>query len=482
MRKGNAERRRRGSITVLLSLLMLTILSLLGAALSSARIAAGRVALSCALEEGLYSGFSQYDRKLYDQFGLFFIDGGAGRESFQPGFYLDEIKDYADYIVHPAKSSGGLSGRDVLKFGRLHASIDGYILATDEKGSPYVRQVCRLMEKRTGTEALKGMQKKLEGSFSGEGCAMLQPRARMYFTDVKKAISISEETKTEITVPEDFQNPLPVLEQLKTMGILSLVLPTNRPLSEAAMGEVSWLDQRDLQGGMNLFPKAYRHPLKKIMLIQYASDFFSCFTQEKAPEGIQYRREALIAGKDSDSENLEAVVKKIMHMREVVNFGYLLHSPVRCAEADEVALFIATLLLQPETAPAISATLKALWAYAESLLDVRQLLKGGKVPFLKDDKNWQLSVTGLVDIMEKLNDDQVMEGEGLDYTDYLKFLMLKEKEVTLVMRMMTMTEYAIRKSGEESFRMNNCIDALSVEISGKTGGKELSIERSYCYE
>ena len=61
---------KRGSMTATLGLVMLVILSLLAATLRSARIAAGRVALASGTEQGLYSLFAEYDRTLFEEYGL----------------------------------------------------------------------------------------------------------------------------------------------------------------------------------------------------------------------------------------------------------------------------------------------------------------------------------------------------------------------------------------------------------------------------
>lgn len=58
-------------------------------------------------------------------------------------------------------------------------------------------------------------------------------------------------------------------------------------------------------------------------------------------------------------------------------------------------------------------------AYGESLLDVRILLSGGKIPLLKDAASWKLSfetLGSLGNLLERVDGSEAEE--GLSYTDY----------------------------------------------------------------
>lgn len=93
---------------------------------------------------------------------------------------------------------------------------------------------------------------------------------------------------------------------------------------------------------------------------------------------------------------------------------YLCGSPARCAEADEMALIISTILFIPEAYALVSFVLKICWAYGESILDIRELLDGGKIPLLKDDTSWQLSLNSLSGLLIQ-GDEERHSSEGLDY-------------------------------------------------------------------
>ena len=462
----------QASITLMLSLLLLVLLSILGTAFYSARIAAARVAMVCGLEQGLYSTFAQYDRELFGKYGLLFADGGYGAQNLRLSFLLDQTEEYADYIVHPAK--GALSaGKDIVGIGSLSGSITGYVLASDQEGAAYVRQVCELMEKKAGPDLIALGWEELQQLSDGKD---RQKKEKESYQEPEK-----DEEIEPAEVPPDFQNPIPGLKKLKQQDLLTLVIPSDRTVSGAEMDDAEWIDRREVQLGMNMVPESWRGGLEKAMLIQYAGDFFPNFVNGEREKGLQYRLEAILSGQNSDRENLRRAVTKIQEIRQISNLLYLMADPEKSAEADQAGLFIATLVTQPELAPVMSFLLKNLWAYAEGIADVRCLLSGGKVPMVKDDRSWHLSLGQLADPAAGL-DGAEDKGSGLDYQTYLKILMAAESSEKMAAGMMTMTEYGMRAETEPCFRMDNMVDALSVELTAPLGQRTLSVERSYCYE
>ena len=71
----------KGSMTCTMCLLLLVLLSLLGACIRSSRVSAGRVQAVNAMDTAIYSLFAQYDRDLLKDYHLFFLDGGYGENS-----------------------------------------------------------------------------------------------------------------------------------------------------------------------------------------------------------------------------------------------------------------------------------------------------------------------------------------------------------------------------------------------------------------
>ena len=67
----------------------------------------------------------------------------------------------------------------------------------------------------------------------------------------------------------------------------------------------------------------------------------------------------------------------------------------------------------------VSLALQAAWAFGESLMDVRQLLAGGKVPLVKTGATWMVSINQLAKLTELLKNGKSVEQKGMTYHEYL---------------------------------------------------------------
>lgn len=76
-----------------------------------------------------------------------------------------------------------------------------------------------------------------------------------------------------------------------------------------------------------------------------------------------------------DRENLKKTLQEILLLREAVNAAFLFGSSLK-AEAETAAGVIAILLGLPEIKDLAATVILFAWAYAESVKDVRILLRG----------------------------------------------------------------------------------------------------------
>ena len=141
---------KRGSITLQLCLVLGIILSLVLYSIRSVRIAEGRVLISSAAEQGLYSLFAQYDRDLWEDYGLLFLDGGYSGRDLQLGALCREVEEAAGYIVDPGKDSILAAGKGLSGLELTGCEPTGYLLATDNGGAAFQRQVGRVMKDTLG--------------------------------------------------------------------------------------------------------------------------------------------------------------------------------------------------------------------------------------------------------------------------------------------------------------------------------------------
>ena len=493
---------RKGSITIYLSLVLAVLLSLVFAGLNSARLAAGRVVLASGLEQGLYSLFAGYDRELFESYGLLFLNGGFGNPDLQLGQLVQEVSESAEYILCPQK--GTFRQGDLLGITLEDSELTGYTLATDNGGAAFRRQVCQTMLARLGAVGVQALTETIQERLNlvqrqeQTNGQIDEEKAQQEYEEQKKIAAEQAESQTAedttgeteqnaeagqpVEVPEDFENPIEVIQKIQKMGILALALPDVTRLSGFSADEKDLLSGRELQKGMGVIAAAETGITDKILLQEYLVEFFPCYTSESPGDGLQYQVEYAIGGRKDDIENLKSVLYRLLAIREASNMVYLMASPARGAEADAMALTIGTILLIPEAAPIISLLLKLCWSFGESILDIRELLSGGKVPLLKDDASWQLSLSNLSKLLE-IDHSEQKSGSGLDYQWYLRILLLMESEEKVTNALMDLTEYNMRiYKGRSNFRLDSCIDAAEIKLTAGIQNHSFSITRSYGYD
>ena len=155
---------------------------------------------------------------------------------------------------------------------------------------------------------------------------------------------------------------------------------------------------------------------------------------------------------------MKNVAKRLLALREGANFLYLASDPARKAEADALAALITGAVPVPGLQVATSYALLLVWAYGESLLDLRSLFAGGKVPVWKNGASWRLDLQKIPSILEQLESPSGMDGSGLDYEGYLQILFTMGKQSAYSMRALDLLEGVIRKNTDNiKFRVDQAI-------------------------
>ena len=82
-------------------------------------------------------------------------------------------------------------------------------------------------------------------------------------------------------------------------------------------------------------------------------------------------------------------------LRFAPNYVFLQADSAKKAEAEALAATLCTLLAVPAIIDAAAQMILLAWAYGESVVDIRSLLKGNKVPLVKTGESWQLQLAGV---------------------------------------------------------------------------------------
>lgn len=91
-------------------------------------------------------------------------------------------------------------------------------------------------------------------------------------------------------VPPDFENPIEVIQKVRKMGILGLVISDISDLSGYTLGNEELLEDRELQQGMGVVSETKTGLGEKLLLLEYLSEFFPCYTSGEQREGLQFIR------------------------------------------------------------------------------------------------------------------------------------------------------------------------------------------------
>ena len=101
--------RKKGSVTVFLTLILSLLLSLICASIESVRMASARTQILNGMDIGLYSLFGQYDKELLTDYDLFALDGSRGGGQLDLAAVCDELEVYMNHLNEKLNSSCGLS-------------------------------------------------------------------------------------------------------------------------------------------------------------------------------------------------------------------------------------------------------------------------------------------------------------------------------------------------------------------------------------
>lgn len=197
--------------------------------------------------------------------------------------------------------------------------------------------------------------------------------------------------------------------------------------------------------------------IDQILLQQYLLTYFSSYVKGKENHGLSYEIEYLIGGQASDIENLKVVTDSMLLIRQAANMLYIFSDSAKVEEANAVATVLTA--TAPELYELVRVAVLAAWAYGESILDVRGLLQGKRIPLLKSAENWTLQLSQIGELAEGTYTAKESE-MGLSYGDYLGILLLMTPKDKISMRAMDMQELTIRSiSGNSEF----CMDHLMVQ-------------------
>lgn len=506
--------RKKGAITVFLSLISVLFLSLLCTAVESARVQGCRAKAAAVLDMGMFSVMGEFERELLEKYDVFFLDGAAGSGSYSEDQINSTLKSYMEYNADPNKGEW-IARFDPFAMQVTDARITGVGLATDDDGAAFYQQAVRFMRENLATEVVQiwlerirqgEEMKKAEDSYKNQESTVseqlqkLEEQQKQLEEQQKEENAQENGAETKVFYPPatvEKTNPLDVIKKIKNEGILGLVLKDRSQVSAKKL-DSDRVSKRKCRKGTLPVKKEYGGLIDNLIFQQYLFERFALFTDKDKEGALDYALEYILCGKESDEKNLTSVVHRLLLLREGVNFLYLSLDEASMAAAQGLAAGLVGWMPVPGISTATAYALLLAWAYGESLLDVRTLLAGGKAPLKKSADTWKLGLSSLAGILTELERVDGSEGTGLTYADHLQILFTLGSSKKYAMRALDLIEGYMRgRPATEAFRMDNAVFQIAaaadfyipqqfLRVSGAflrtgTADTELQVSGSFAY-
>lgn len=220
---------------------------------------------------------------------------------------------------------------------------------------------------------------------------------------------------------------------------------------------------------------------------------------------LDYETEYILCGGKSDKDNLCEVITKLSHIREGANLLYLITDSQKKNECFTLAVQILGYTGNMVLIKAAQYLIMTLWAYAESIVELRGLYSGESISIIKNAGDWETDINGLINLgrenissgsvqwlkiagknrkgIVQPDDKETDEILSLDYAGYLRILLLMQNGTTRNARVMSAMELVMVALGHNDFRMKDYIYEAdgTATFAYVKNGQQYTQKLSYSY-
>ena len=348
-----------GSITVFLTMLFLLFFSLIGVAFENVRVLSCEGYLRMSAHSAAMTVFGNYNRELYEDYGIFAYGGYDGKTVED---LADDVLEILSENIQYAPDNAKISYGNLYRIKELSIFVDNARVLTEPdvflgqieaylKSNAIEDITDTLLNQTSKASKVNGIQDKL---------SLTKDYEDGKFEDVKEEGENTKGTNTNEKTPESNVsvedtsggNPLEVFTDMMRDGVLNLVCNVGT-LSDGIVEErdgvaetkssTTAVDLRKekgaadhlenmIQGTEKITKEHWEREKKtpkgidKVKYICYGNEQFSCYTEDKK-RTTKYGREYLIAGKRKEKDNLSQVVNQLIGIRLLLNFVSIVADP-----------------------------------------------------------------------------------------------------------------------------------------------------------
>lgn len=454
---------KKASITVFLTLLLLLSASFFFALLETARIKGLGTKADIVSDAALESVFAEYQKEIYENYGLLMLDCAYGSGNFA-------IENVEKRLQEKNLNNLKQSEKEFYGINLTECKIPGYQLLTDDGGKVFRHLAAQTAKREALVQEVDDFAEEIQQK---ETLEQENGTVEERLEEANKTIEEVEQAKqaenTEEKVgdisaqkpQEEVKNPIEDANQWKKSAVLSLVVRDESQLSNKAIALEHTLEHRQKETG-NL--PAQGAILEELWFVKYLETHMGSYRQISSNHALDYEWEYILNGESSDRDNLKETVKSLIMIREIANMGYLIQDQQKCIEAEELAVALMGWSMNPPVVAATKWGILAAWAYSESILDVRALLEGRRIAWMKNAEQWTTGINQTGEAVDGFAMAKDCEN-GWDYLKYLQFLICMKRDNAVNYRSMDIIEVNINSMYGKSIQMDHMMTGCESKVS-----------------
>ena len=453
---------KKASITVFLTLLLLLSASFFFALLETARLKGLGTKADIVSDAALESVFAEYQKEIYENYGLLMLDCAYGSGNFA-------IENVEKRLQEKNLNNLKQSEKELYGINLTECKMTGYQLLTDDGGNVFRHLAARTAKREALVQEVDDFAEEIQQKESLEQeNGTVEERLEEANKTIEEVEQAKQAENTEEKVgdisaqkpQEEVKNHVEDANQWKKSAVLSLVVRDESQLSNKAIALEHTLEHRQKETGNQ------GAILEELWFVKYLETHMGSYQQISSNHALDYEWEYILNGESSDRDNLKETVKSLIMIREIANMGYLIQDQQKCIEAEELAVALMGWSMNPPVVDATKWGILAAWAYSESILDVRALLEGRRIAWIKNAEQWTTGINQTGEAVDGFAMAKDCEN-GWDYLKYLQFLICMKKDSAVNYRSMDIIEVntnaMYRKSIQMDHMMTGCESRVSYE-------------------
>lgn len=448
-----------GTVTLFLCLIFTIMLSFIMIVLESSRIHLIKAYTEGISHIALESAAGYFSLPLFKNYGIFAVNA--------PDSSLTSLLE--KYINDNISPSANLTG-SWYNFSKINSYIckpDKIYHITDENGKIFSDQIIRYMNYKTVSDAADIiLQSSFIDIFSKNYVDISSINIEENTVDTSFPLSeLSKDTVNETMLTEDEaiskrNSIFNRIKKLLTKGTLDIYIDKTSDIS-ARQTDISSLPSSICKY------KKYCHFLSdadKLMYLTYLSDTFGCYTDKKSDiSELKYQLEYVLNRDSCDENNLLKSIFKIQSLRTKLNLAYLYTDSEKRETAKTLAVAAVGVIPVPFLTEFTQLAILSAWASAEAVVDVRDLLKGNKIPLFKSKQSWSLSLDDILTF--DFNTKSKNQNTGFSYKQYLMLFLYTDFNSETIYKTMDLIQMDLKKNHSSEFQMTECITGMKYNFS-----------------